>query len=128
MMDSSELRKEVESIQWFHRIDLGNGIVTPGGDNSPQKLQAIRMPESFKGMSVLDVGAWDGFFCFECEKRGAAKVTAADTWEGITKWVGPEGKMAGFQLAKRVLNSRVEPLDIDVYDLSPERAGVFDVV
>lgn len=35
--------------------------------------------------------------------------------------------MAGFQCAKEILNSRVEPLDIPVEDLSVERVGTFDV-
>jgi len=127
-MDLEQMRREVQAIQWFHRIDLGNGITTPGVDNSPHKLAALRMPKRLDGIAVLDVGAWDGFFSFECERRGAAKVVAADTWEAITKWVGPHARMAGFLLAKRILNSRVEPLDVSVYDLGPESVGVFDVV
>src|SRR2546427_8484701 len=127
-MDLEQVRREVQAIQWFHRIDLGNGIITPGGDDTTHKLEAIRMPTRLDGMTVLDVGAWDGFFSFECERRGATKVTAADTWEGITDWVGPHAKMAGVLLAKRILNSRVEPLDISVYDLGPDSVGVFDVV
>src|SRR5207249_7566729 len=35
---------------------------------------------------------------------------------------------AGFILARKVLNSKVEDMDIDVLDLSPERVGLFDVV
>ena len=35
---------------------------------------------------------------------------------------------AGFQLARTALNSRVEDIDIDVMDLTPDRVGAFDVV
>ena len=38
------------------------------------------------------------------------------------------GTKAGFQLAREALNSRVEDVDIDVMDLSPERVGTFDIV
>jgi hypothetical protein len=31
---ADELRTRVESINWFHSIDLGNGLVTPGWDDS----------------------------------------------------------------------------------------------
>ena len=67
-------------------------------------------------MSVLDVGAWDGFFSFEAERRGAARVLAIDSfsWEG-DGW----GSKAGFELAHEALGSRVESRTIDVLDLSP---------
>jgi hypothetical protein len=32
------------------------------------------MPERLDDRSVLDIGAWDGFFSFEAERRGAARV------------------------------------------------------
>ena len=35
---------------------------------------------------------------------------------------------AGFELARKVLNSKVEDLEIDVLELSRERVGVFDLV
>jgi tRNA (mo5U34)-methyltransferase len=74
---------------------------------------------------VLDIGAWDGYFSFECERRGASRVVAADyySWHDAG-W----GTKAGFQLAREVLGSRVEDVDIDVMDLSVERLGTFDVV
>ena len=39
---------------------------------------------SLAGLTVLDIGAWDGFFSFEAERRGAARVVAADyfSWHG----------------------------------------------
>jgi len=35
---------------------------------------------------------------------------------------------AGFELARRLLSSKVEDMDIDVLDLTPGRVGIFDVV
>jgi hypothetical protein len=65
-------------IQWYHQIDLGNGIVTPGGDaGTAQKLQFLGMPADLTGKSVLDLCAWDGFYSFEAERRGARRVLAA---------------------------------------------------
>ncbi len=127
-MDEQDLRVKADSIRWYHRIDLGQGVVTRGVDNSPERLARVQLPPDLSGRSVLDVGAWDGFFSFEAERRRASRVVATDhyAWHG-TGWGTGQGK-AGFELARTVLNSRVEDVDIDVMDLSPERVGSFDVV
>ena len=124
-MTSTDLRLRADAIRWYHTIDLGGGVVTRGVDDSPLRLARVQLPESLHGKTVLDVGAWDGFFSFECERRGAARVVAADhfSWHG-TGW----GTKAGFTLAREALGSRVEDIDIDVMDLGPERVGTFDVV
>ena len=120
-----DLKTKVEEIKWFHRIDLGNGIVTPGVDCSVEKLKKLKIPENLQGMSVLDIGAWDGFFSFEAERRGAKRILAVDSvsWEG-SSW----GRKEGFELARKVLNSKVEDINLDVLDISPERVGIFDLV
>ncbi len=62
------LPERVKRIRWFHTIDLGGGIVTPGIEKTTaEKLEYIGLPEDLSGKTVLDVGAWDGFFSFECE-------------------------------------------------------------
>jgi tRNA (mo5U34)-methyltransferase len=125
-MTSEELKSQIATVKWHHSIDLGNGIVTPGQDNSRKKLERLRLPESFAGKTVLDIGAWDGFFSFEAERRGAKRVLATDSfvWRGNVDWAGKRG----FDLSKRVLGSKVEEKEIDVLDLSPEKVGTFDVV
>ncbi|MGI0056367.1 MAG: class I SAM-dependent methyltransferase [Nitrosarchaeum sp.] len=123
-MNIDELKTEVEKIKWFHTIDLGNGIVTKGADNSPEKLKTIKMKGYVKGKTVLDIGAWDGFFSFEAEKSAATRVVAVDPymWNG-NQW----GSKNGFALAKRVLNSKVQ--DVDLKDVSEiTTLGSFDVV
>ncbi len=124
-VDVEKLRAEVGKIKWYHQIDLGHGIITPGVDDSPKKLRRLQLPERLDGQSVLDIGAWDGFFSFEAERRGAQRVLATDwfVWNGCT-W----GSKKGFLLAREVLHSRVEDLHIDPLDLSPEKVGTFDVV
>jgi tRNA (mo5U34)-methyltransferase len=129
-MHRDELQARADGIRWWHSIDLGHGIVTRGVDAAQaERLSRLHLPSSLSGRSVLDIGAWDGFFSFEAERRGAARVVAADyyAWHG-TGWGTGQGK-AGFQLAREALGSRVEDVDVDVMDLSPERAGgTFDVV
>ena len=126
-MDVDELRKEVAKIKWWHKIDLGHGIITPGVDDSPAKLMTLGLPEDLRGITVLDIGAWDGFFSFEAERRGASRVLATDSfcWSG-EGWGW--GTKAGFDLARKALKSKVEDKEIDVLDLSPDKIGVFDLV
>ncbi len=124
-VNATSLRREVAAIHWFHTIDLGSGIITRGVDDSPRKLAMIRMPERLDGRTVLDVGAWDGFFSFEAERRGAARVVAVDShcWSG-EGW----GARKGFDLARRILESRVEDRELEVLELRPETVGTFDLV
>ncbi len=123
--ERDRLRARVAEIFWYHTLDLGSGIVTPGVDNSPERLARLQLPASLAGKTVLDVGAWDGFFSFECERRGAARVLATDSYS----WTGPgPGTQAGFNLAREVFGSKVEALTVDVMDLDPARIGRFDVV
>jgi tRNA (mo5U34)-methyltransferase len=127
-MYGEDVRRRVEALRWYHTIDLGQGIVTRGVDDTPLRLARLDLPSSFAGRSVLDIGAWDGFFSFDAERRGASRVVATDhySWHG-PGWGTNDGK-AGFKLAREILGSRVEDDDIDVMELSPERVGTFDVV
>jgi tRNA (mo5U34)-methyltransferase len=134
-MTSSEastgsLREEVDRIKWFHQIDLGNGLITPGEDRTIKKARTIKLPADLRGKSVLDVGAWDGFFSFEAERRGAERVVAIDqrVWTSPPGPDNPWSGQEGFNLARRVLGSKVEDVDIGIEELSPERIGRFDVV
>jgi tRNA (mo5U34)-methyltransferase len=84
-IDKVQLTKAVESKVWFHSINLGNGIVTKGQKTEAtilQELAVMRLPD-VKNKTVLDIGAFDGFYSFEVERRGASRVVALDLqmWE-----------------------------------------------
>jgi tRNA (mo5U34)-methyltransferase len=123
--DVEKVRAEIADVNWYHQIDLGDGIVTPGVDDTPSRMAPLELPSDLSGKSVLDIGAWDGFFSFEAERRGAGRVLATDSycWSG-EGW----GTKEGFLTASRILGSRVDDLEIDVMDLSPDRVGTFDLV
>jgi len=87
-----------------------------------RRLRFLELPDDLTGQSVLDIGAWDGFFSFECERRGAARVLAIDTYA----W-DVHGK-DGFLLARSVLNSKVESMRLAAEDLDPASIGQFDLV
>jgi tRNA (mo5U34)-methyltransferase len=120
---AGNLQQEIARVEWFHTMDLGHGITTPGRVTcmSPEQLEIGRLD----GLTVLDIGAWDGAYSFMAERRGAKRVLATDSvvWSGAWKTGN-----AGFTLARRLLKSNVEDMTIDVMDLSPSRPGVFDVV
>ena len=120
-----DLADEVASIDWYHSIDLPGGITTPGVNRSAFALRNLQLPQSLSGRTVLDIGAWDGFYSFEAAARGADRVLATDSFV----WDGRWGRR-GFDLARRALGleDRVEARSIDVMDLSEEAVGTFDVV
>jgi len=107
---------------WFHSIDVGDGLVTPGMCTVEYQRfmwDKLRLPENMTGLRVLDIGTYDGFFAFECEKRGA-EVVAID--------VHPEDCRC-FALAKRLRDSRITYHQMSVYDLREETlGGTFDLV
>jgi tRNA (mo5U34)-methyltransferase len=67
---------------WWHSIRLPDGTFTPG-ERTPGVLEqawdALHLP-SLVGKSVLDVGAWDGWYSFRAESEGAARVVALDSY------------------------------------------------
>lgn len=103
----------------YHSIELPDGSVFPGLQSLEHlrwRLDLFGLPQDLRGKRVLDVGAWDGWFSFECERRGA-EVVAVDCVALDT-----------FIEAKDLLGSRVEYLTLDVNELSARRLGRFDIV
>lgn len=113
----------MNAIKWWHKIQLPDGTITPGvcGHTVADATGRFGIPEDLHGKTVLDVGAWDGMFSFEAERRGAT-VTAMDAPEG--RW----GGTAGFEFARAQLGSKVVFRHGNVYDLDPAVHGRFDYV
>jgi len=154
----SRLRQRVDAVPfWFHSINLGRGVVTPGHKSAAElarELYALALPD-LRGKSVLDIGGWEGFFAFEAERRGAARVGVVDHYmwamdspgqqaywrrcrdEGVaprpfheTEFWHPgtlPGKR-GFDLAREALGSAVEAFAVDFMDCDLGDLGTWDVV
>jgi 2-polyprenyl-3-methyl-5-hydroxy-6-metoxy-1,4-benzoquinol methylase len=73
------LEEFFKGAYWYHFIDTGLGIVTPGAFDYRPVLGKFGFPDNLNGKTVLDVGASNGFFSFLFEKKGAKKVLAIDT-------------------------------------------------
>jgi tRNA (mo5U34)-methyltransferase len=141
VMSADEIREGVARYQWYHTIDLGHGIRTPGQYDLAPVIDHYGIPDSLEGRTVLDVGPAHGFFAFEFEKRGAARVVTSElpSWKQHDSRYPPESINAltegeeeyhrgAFGFAIRARRSRVERRFCNVYDLTPERIGVFDLV
>ena len=87
-----------------------------------RRLRLLQIPEDLTGWSVLDIGAWHGFFSFECERRGADRVLAMD------RFAWDKYGMDEFLEAKDRLGSHVEHRHLDVHQLDPDEIGQFDLV
>jgi tRNA (mo5U34)-methyltransferase len=144
--------------RWWHSIDLGDGVQTSGRKSAEllqSELAALDFPD-VKGRSVLDIGAWDGFYSFESERRGATRVVALDyftwsldldaqhgylercqlagetplSWDQVPEVWRPEtlpGK-ACFDTAVMALGSNVESVVADFLEVDLDALGTFDVV
>ncbi len=104
---------------WFHSIELPDGSVVKGLqslEDLRERIHAFPIPQDLRGKRVLDVGAWTGWCSFEMERRGA-DVVAVDCVE-----------LEEFRMARQLLGSKVELRVLDVDELSPLTAGLFDYV
>jgi tRNA (mo5U34)-methyltransferase len=133
------MHDEVDALTWYHTVDLGDGRTTPGIYDIRPYLRAYGLPRNLSGKTVLDVGAASGFFSFELESRGAA-VTATDLPAWAAHDFGPlfQPELTGrnaeqylhapFELAHRLRGSGVQRRLLNIYDLSPDNVGTFDLV
>jgi SAM-dependent methyltransferase len=75
----------LEHYYWYHAVDLGGGLVTPGDYDYRGQIGAFGLPSDLRGKRVLDVGSATGYFAFEFERRGAEVVSvelpALDQWD-----------------------------------------------
>lgn len=126
-LTEEELRTEVSKRKWFHCIPLPHGITTPGF-REPDAWKMYQLPDRLNGKRVLDIGAWEGGFSFEAERRGADQVIAMDVWnsEGMEPGSGGYG-WDNFQFCHNALGSKVVPENRNVYELGPD-LGQFDLV
>jgi tRNA (mo5U34)-methyltransferase len=115
-MTEQEIRDGVAARQWKHQIRLPHGIVTPGSRDIEAAWKAYHLPEDLSGQSVLDIGAWDGGFSFESERRSASSVVAMDVWD--TKDEPGSGGYGwdNYQFAHDALSSQVQTLNRSILD------------
>lgn len=116
---------------WFHTFALAPGVYTPGIARDHGYRLPVVGADRFEGRSVLDIGAFDGFYSFLAEARGARRVVAVDN-EQYVDWVRarfgvtlPGG--AAFHAIADLLTSKVEYHRMDAMDVR-ELGERFDAV
>lgn len=134
---TDDLKARVEALEWYHTMDLREGVTTPGFFDHRSILPRYGFPADLTGKRVLDVGTFDGFFAFEFERRGA-QVVSLDVPDasaldfpahlartGLTRF---QPRHANFDIAREALGSAVDRRFASVYDASPDLLGRFDMV
>ena len=116
---------------WFHTFALAPRIYTPGIARDHGYRIDVLGEERFAGASVLDVGAFDGFYSFLAEARRARRVVAVDN-EQYVDWVrgrfGVEVEGgAGFRAIADLISSEVAYRRMDALDVGALHER-FDIV
>jgi tRNA (mo5U34)-methyltransferase len=137
-----DLQEQVRSHVWYHTMELAPGVVTPGWFDLRKTVDRYPWPD-LTGKRCLDIGTFDGYLAFEMERRGAAEVVALDVenyhqidWPARHRERAPvelertHGKERGrgFAIASEAYGSNVKRVTLPVYDLSPDRVGMFDLI
>ena len=158
-LTEAEVRAAIAPQPIWHPIDLGGDLWIEGQGKTARicaaEILRLHAPPDLTGKTVLDIGAWGGFFSFELERRGA-QGTALDYYSWVTnfvklhEWAARE-KQAGriadnyhapadvmdrqalpgradFDFSHRTLGSTVRPICSVFEEATPETLGVHDVV
>jgi len=142
MNERDVLAGQIAALQWYHTIELGGELVTPGVFDLRPIVSGLGIPERLDGKTVLDVGPGNGFFTFLFEERGAAVTTVElPSWEAhdaspVLKafYQSDDGKPTAVNihdalgLAARVKGSRVTRQFVNIYDFDPAVHGRYDIV
>jgi len=155
-LTEEEFRTRCSGSPIWHSVDLGDLFIEGRRKNSQvlaHEMRCAALPD-LRGKSVLDIGAFTGWYSFEAERRGAAHVVALDyyswavDWPKLTAYMA-EQKAAGrigdphhppahilddvrqpgrlvFDVTKEVLHSKVDPVLSRIEEYNPEHR--FDVV
>jgi len=120
-MTEAQLKEEIKRYTFYHIIKLTDTVTTPGVEAYvPAQKLCMKYVKSLDiaGKRVLDIGCRDGLFSFAAERMGAAEVVGIDSdlSRGATELLIP------------YLNSKVRMHRMNVFDLTPESFGLFDVI
>ncbi|MBY0505702.1 MAG: class I SAM-dependent methyltransferase [Bryobacteraceae bacterium] len=113
------VKEGLERTGLYHSMRLPDGSVLEGAmplSYQEDRWRWFQLPEDLTGLTALDVGPWDGYFTFELERRGA-QVTAIDYADLDT-----------FRRLHHLMGSRAKYLKMDLYDVTRESPGEFDIV
>ena len=123
--DEIALWDEINKYSWYHRIQVSPTVYTKSTVNDRARYQELwdfilteikRM--DFAGKRVLDIGCRDGLFSFEAEKLGAREIIGIDN----------DLSLGAVEFLIPLFNSKVRMYELNLYDLTPEKFGLFDII
>jgi len=115
----TDYSQELYRKGWYHSFEFPDGTRIDGVvplQTERERWGRFPLPADLTGKRLLDTGAWDGWFSFEAERRGA-EVTAIDCVE-----------VPHFLEIHRKLQSRVDYKVLDFYELTGAGLGTYDYV
>ena len=134
-MTDQEIIENIKKYNWYHEIKIKEGIVTTAVDAfeldgkyetyssskdhwNQRNIFSTLDKIDFKNKKFLDIGCRDGLFSFYAEKRGASEVVGIDNdlSKGATEFLIP------------YFNSKVKMFQKNVYDITEEDYGKFDII
>lgn len=112
---------------WYHKIELPGGIITPGF--APLDAAKYKVPDRLDGLTVLDIGTWDGYWAFEAVKRGAKRVLAIDNFSDDVGIGVQHPQFRHFDMCREALGISASVCDREqINALDIDKLGMFDVV
>ena len=110
----------LRGVYTFQRWEIFPGYETAGEKDVAVMCRNLGLPEDLTEHRVLDIAPWNGFFSFECARRGAAEVVS----------FGPDDPdKTGYNRVREVLGaSNCTYVRGSVYDLKASQLGTFDTV
>ncbi len=110
-----------QGVKLFQKWDVFEGHTAAGSKDVVAHFRSLGAPERMDGLRVLDIAPWNGFFGFECLRRGARELVA----------LGPDDpESTNFDNTARLLDvqNRVRYVRASVYDIKQYDIGTFDIV
>jgi tRNA (mo5U34)-methyltransferase len=115
----TDFSRRLAELGWYHSFELPGGKQIRGHQtlaHLKSRYATYPIAPDLHGKRVLDIGAWDGWFSFEAERRGA-DVTAVDCVS-----------LPSFLEMRAAYASHVNYRILDFYELPHAGLGQFDVV
>lgn len=118
---TASVTEEIAKYQFYHSLEILPGLTTSGLSWAPSFQEAfakVAQNFDFSGKRVLDIGCRDGSQLLTAEQLGAAELIGVDSdpSPGLTNFVVP------------FKNSKIQVYGANIYELTPEDLGTFDVV
>lgn len=152
-----ELRNYISRMGWYHQIDLGDGVLTPGlkAKADIEHEWSLFSLSNLTGKSVLDIGGIDGAYVFLAERNGASPAAVLDHYlwaadpehygriyhEDVAGGVTPPAPHETeawhpdttptrwrFDTARQALGSNVKAIPLDFTDCDLAAVGTWDIV